>query len=674
MLLKGRDTSWLEFNERLLYEAANTNVPLAERLKFLSIYSSNLDEFWRVRIPTITALGKVKKQHKTESAKEIISIISKQQECFGNIIKKTIEALKDHNIYVVYNEPIPYQIQEAVNHYFFAHIAGYLRIYYPQSPQDFFPQNNRIYLAAALETSSGERLAVVDIPSDRISRFFSVQADDIQYVVFIDDIIKSKLSILWPDIKVENAYSFKVTRDAELGLDDEFKGNLARKIAEQLAKRDYGLATRLLYDSRISESLLQQLIRNLGLQNAMIIKGGVYHNLKDLSAIPISDPSLKDKPWRPILHPLPAPTLLESIAKQDLLLHLPFHDYDTVLRFFNEIALDRSVTEINMTMYRISGTSQIAESLITAALNGKKVTVFVELKARFDEANNISWAKKMKAAGIRIIYSIPQMKVHAKVVLVKRKYQDKLQYLGLLGSGNFNEVTARFYTDQVLMTSNQQLLKDLNQLFKLLKKNKKVIAPDAITPKHLLIAPFNLQSTFTALIDREITHAKANREAKIIAKINNLEDEKIINKLYEASNAGVKIRLIVRSICRLVPGVKGQSENITVARIVDRYLEHGRIFWFYNNGDDELYMGSADWMTRNLYRRIEVCFPVVDPQLKKALQHVLNIYMNDTAKAVWLTPDGPQKPETSQEIPLQAQAEMYKWVAAGCPTKQTLNI
>ncbi len=662
MNLKGRDFSWLEFNERLLYEAADNTVPLAERLKFLSIYSSNLDEFSRVRIPTIIALGKVQKQSKADNAATVAGVINKQQDRFGQIARTVKEELKKKKVYIVYNEPIPAIVFKEVTDYFFAQIAAFLRVAYPQSAGEFFPENNHIYLAAELKTDRGSQLAVVTIPSDHLPRFFSVKKEETQYVIFIDDIIKMQLPSLWPGITVNAAYSFKVTRDAEIDLDDEYRGNLAQKIAAQIAKRDFGLVTRLLYNAAMPEALLQQLVRSLGLQNAMIMPGGSYHNLKDLSAIPIKEASLKDEPWPAVLYPLPEPTLLESISRQDILLHLPFHNYDMVLRFFNEAALDRTVTEISMTMYRISGTSKIAEALITAAMSGKKVTVFVELKARFDEANNISWARKMKAAGIRIIYSIPQMKVHAKVVLVKRKCEGHWQYLGLLGSGNFNEVTARFYTDQVLMTSNAGLLKDLDQLFKLLKKNKKSFTGDALLPQQLLIAPFNLQSRFAELIDREISHAGAGRKAEMIVKINNLEDEKMIRKLYEASNAGVTIQLIVRGICRLVPGVEGQSKNITVRRIVDRYLEHGRIFWFYNNSEEEIYMGSADWMTRNLYRRIEVCFPVLDNRLKVSLRQVLDIYLEDSCKATWITAGGAHTPVVAKGKKIQAQAAMYRWV------------
>ncbi|MCH5717936.1 polyphosphate kinase 1 [Niabella hibiscisoli] len=588
--------------------------------------------------------------------------MNQQQDRFGRIVKTVKEELKKKNVNIVYNEPIPAIVCKEVTDYFFAQIAAFLRVAYPQSAGDFFPENNHVYLAAELKTGNSSQLAVITIPSDHIPRFFSVTKEGIQYVIFIDDIIKMQLLSLWPGITVNAAYSFKVTRDAEIDLDDEYRGNLAQKIAAQIAKRDFGLVTRLLYNAAMPEALLQQLVRSLGLQNAMIMPGGAYHNLKDLSAIPIKEASLKDEPWPAVLYPLSEPTLLESISRQDILLHLPFHNYDMVLRFFNEAALDRTVTEISMTMYRISGTSKIAEALITAALSGKKVTVFVELKARFDEANNISWARKMKAAGIRIIYSIPQMKVHAKVVLVKRKCQGHWQYLGLLGSGNFNEVTARFYTDQVLMTSNAGLLKDLDQLFKLLKKNKKSFTSDALLPQQLLIAPFNLQSRFAELIDREMSHARAGRKAEMIVKINNLEDEKMIRKLYEASNAGVTIQLIVRGICRLLPGVEGQSEHITVRRIVDRYLEHGRIFWFYNNSEDEIYMGSADWMTRNLYRRIEVCFPVLDNSLKASLRQVLDIYLEDTSKATWITAGGAHTPVVAKGKKVQAQAAMYQWV------------
>jgi polyphosphate kinase len=385
--------------------------------------------------------------------------------------------------------------------------------------------------------------------------------------------------------------------------------------------------------------VLEQIISTFNLSNASVVEGGAYHNLKDLSVFPVKEPSLSYPKWpatpKKILNPV---SLFGSIALSDIILHTPYHDYGLVLRFFNEAAIDKDVEEIYVALYRIAGDSRIANALISAARNGKTVTVFVELKARFDEANNIRWSKRMKEAGVKIIYSIPGLKVHAKVALVKKKKDKRTKYFGLLATGNFNESTARFYTDHILMTANKEMLRELELLFIYLAKRKK---PDTdndndIQFKHLLVAQFNLQQRFLELIDREIGHAAQGLKAVITIKLNNLEEQVLIDKLYQASNAGVKINLLVRSICRLIPGIKDMSENITIKRIVDRYLEHGRLFWFHNNGNEEIYTGSADWMNRNIYRRIEVCFPVYDEIIKKELKEILTLQLKDNAQAVWI--------------------------------------
>jgi len=326
-------------------------------------------------------------------------------------------------------------------------------------------------------------------------------------------------------------------------------------------------------------------------------------------------------------------SLFDVLLERGLMVHAPYQSYDTILRFFNEAAINPEVEEIYTTMYRVAHDSKIAFALISAAKNGKKVTVLVELKARFDEANNIRWAKKMKSAGVKIVHSVNALKVHAKLALVKRKHAT-CPYLGLLATGNLNEGTARFYTDHILLTAHQPMLTEAETLFRFLSKKKKPDSSDIIAFQHLLVAQFNLQTKFLQLIDREILHAKSGLAAGIIIKLNNLEEEALVNKLYEASNAGITVRLIVRSVCRIVPGVKGQSENITVKRIVDRYLEHGRVFIFHNNGQPEVYMGSADWMNRNIYRRIEVCFPIYSETLKAKMTEIIELQWQDTEQAV----------------------------------------
>lgn len=653
-----RDISWLGFNERVLLEAGRNDVPLLERLKFLSIFSSNLDEFSRVRIPSINADKKAQKKDGSELlVQKVKAIIDTQQNLYGATLSEILALLKKEDVIILYKEKADAEIEAVLNEYFYSKVSSYLHVQYLNETSNFFPENHFLYLVA--EVKAQNEIAIVNIPSEYISRFLVVEKNGKTYFAFIDDILKQNLQRIWIGKGIAKAYSIKVSRNAELFLEDEQEGSLLKKVSSQISKRDVGLAARLLYDAEMPDSMLSKVRQRLGLENAMLVEGGRYHNLKDLNKITLTNTSLSYSNAPVVDYKIKQAFLFDELRKKDILLHLPFHRYDTVLRFFNEASLDPFVTEINMTVYRLSHTSQIAEALISAANNGKKVTVFVELKARFDEANNIIWAEKMQEAGVRIIYSIPNKKVHAKVVLVKRKIENKTQLLGILGTGNFNESTALFYTDHIYMTSQKSLLNDLDKLFKVLKKKRKQINEVDFAPTTLLIAPFNLKQRFYELIDREIEHAKAGRNAYIRVKFNNLEDKQIIKKLYEASNVGVKIDLMVRAICCLNPGVKAQSENITVRRIVDRYLEHGRIFYFENGGVSEVYLGSSDWMTRNIDRRIEVCFPVSDKKCKKELVDILDIYFNDNVKSTGIKKDSTFKTGKNKT---QAQVEMFKVV------------
>jgi polyphosphate kinase len=412
------------------------------------------------------------------------------------------------------------------------------------------------------------------------------------------------------------------------------------------------------------------------LRKAEMVEGGRYHNLKDLSSLPNPIKSLTQSPLPPFPHKSFNNTqpIFQIITEKEILLHLPYHSYNYILRFFNEAAIDPFVKEIYVTLYRVAADSHIVNALISAAKNGKKVVVFVELKARFDEANNLKWSKKMKEAGVKIINSIPGLKVHAKTALIKR-YENRSDKKGgkewrnysFMATGNFNEATGRFYTDHVFYTSRAEFSRELELLFEYLQSRKQPEEYGKIPFKHLLVSQFNMIKRFRELIEREKEHAKAGREGRIVIKMNNLQEKEMITMLYEASNAGVKIDLIVRSICCLMPGVKGQSENITVRRIVDRYLEHARVFVFYNDGQPEYYMGSADWMNRNLHSRIEVCFPVYDKTLCDQLETILQLQLQDNTKAVWLNADPASGSIDNQRIdstgpPVVAQKSIYEFV------------
>lgn len=665
-----RDLSWLSFNERVLQEADRESLPLLERINFLSIYSSNLDEFYRVRMPVLAALHKLNKSKKgvdevpveNDDVLRARQMIQKQQEQYGQILTQDIlPQLSKRGIQVVYNQQIPEQIVQPVADYFLSQVMAFLQPVTLTPASTFFPENNKLYFLIQLQADEEkEQLVALNIPSDELPRFFSVTVGEELYIVFLDDIIRYNLDQVFSQ-PVIGCYSIKVTRDAEYDLEDEYTGDLAEQLEKQLKKRDYGLATRFLHQPGLPLRTLHEVTRLLGLREGSLVAGGRYHNLKDLAELPVTDSSLKVKRWPALrFNELPETvSVLDAIGAKDHLLHTPYQSYDTILRFFNEAAIRPDVEEIYVSLYRVASDSKIVHALISAARNGKKVNVLVELKARFDEANNIKWAKKLKAAGAKIIYSVTALKVHAKIALVKLRSGNRMQYRGLLATGNFNENTARFYTDHIMLTGNHSLLREMELVFIFLSKKQKSADSDIMPFQHLLVAQFNLQNRFLEMIDNEISNHKQGLLASITIKMNNLEEEVLINKLYEASNAGVKIELIVRSICRLIPGVAGQSQNITVTRIVDRYLEHGRIFVFGNNGNPLVYMGSSDWMNRNVYHRIEVCFPVYDDVIKQEVLQLIDLQLKDNTQAVHIDTQLNNIPVMQSEPVVRSQQQIY---------------
>lgn len=675
-----RDLSWLSFNHRVLMEAADESVPIYSRIQFLSIFSSNLDEFFRVRMPSIYAFTSIKAKKtslRDEYPENLVQVtkeyIQRQLEDFGSILtKQVLPSLRENNIHLYYGDEIRAEHKETIREYFLSRVLSFLQpvILKSENQGNIFLENNYLYFIVDIESPDepGSHVyALLNIPSDQLPRFSELPAvDSNYYLLFLDDVIRENLNEVFPAYTIHGAYAVKLTRDAELNLEDEFSGDIADKIEKQLDKRDIGSATRFLFDGKMPDDVRDFLKTYFDIPDAEMVEGGRYHNLKDMGSLPNpSKNKLTYAPWPSVQHRdfNIQRSIFKTIAEEERLLHLPYHSYNYILRFFNEAAIDPFVKEIYVTLYRVAANSHIVNALISAAKNGKKVTVFVELKARFDEANNLRWSKKMKAAGVKIINSIPGLKVHAKIALVKRFEEDKMACYSLLATGNFNETTGRFYTDHVFFTSKDEFSDELQQLFLYLQSRRQPEEYGKIGFKHLLVSQFNMIKRFSKMIDREIENAKNGLPANIIIKVNNLQEREMIGKLYEASNAGVRIQLIVRSICCVAPGIAGQSENINIHRIVDRYLEHARIFMFYNNGHPEIYLGSADWMSRNLHSRIEVIFPIYDEKLKEEINHILQLQLSDTKKAVLFRADlSNEKKITTDETGMAAQQAIYEYV------------
>lgn len=678
-MLYNRDLSWLGFNFRVLQEAADKRVALFERMKFLAIFSSNLDEFFRVRYPAVVALSRLKQKTKLkasiEAADNIAEIIQlevhRQLDFFGTILtQEIIPELKKNGIVFYYNTDIHPGHATEIKEIFLSHVLAFIQPVFIEdnSDQGFMPENNQLYFVVTLrETEHGSlKQAIVNIPSGKLKRFFALSSlEGDEYVIFLDDIIRENLHLVFPRLEIISVFSIKFNRDAEMNLSDEYSGNLLNKIEKQLKKRDIGLPSRFLFESSMPRNLQLFLAAAFSVKYEDMFAGGRYHHLSDLSSFPVTDKKLQFEKFIPLApaRMMDSGDIFNLLEHQDILLHVPYQSYNPVLSFFNQAAVDADVTDIYITLYRLAADSHIANALISAAKNGKNVVVFIELKARFDEANNIKWSRMMKEAGIRLQYSLPQVKVHSKIALVKKKTEGTELSYAILSTGNFNEVTARFYTDHVLMTSNMAIINELQLLFGFLEKGRNDFGDEKIRFSELLVSQFNMVSEFEKRITQEIKKAKNGMPAKIRIKVNNLEEPGMINLLYKAGRAGVQVELIVRSVCCIITGVDGVNENITVRRIVDRFLEHTRLFIFGSGDDAAVIMGSADLMTRNLYHRIEVCLPVRDATCRKELLDYFDIQWADNSKAVQLLPDNQyKKVEQVNGHIINAQQSIYQYL------------
>ncbi|MEI9910969.1 MAG: polyphosphate kinase 1 [Bacteroidota bacterium] len=577
-----RDLSWLSFNHRVLMEAADETVPLYSRISFLSIFSSNLDEFFRVRMPAIFAFSGItlKKiaiadEYPMDLVQQVQSTIYKQLEEYGQILTAHIlPALKKEHICLYYGQAIHPAHDEAIREYFLSRVLSFLQpvMLRKENQAHVFLENNALYFIVSMEAADqpGKKvIALLNIPSDHLPRFLELPVINEEYhILFLDDVVRENLSGVFPGFTIRGAYGIKMTRNAEMNIEDEFTGDIADKIEKQLEKRDDGHATRLLVDKAIPQDIKHFVQKYFNLHAQEMAEGGRYHNLKDLSHLP--DPTkgkLAFPKWSAAPHHgfSNQRSIFHSIEEREQLLHLPYHSYNYILRFFNEAAINPTVKEIYVTLYRVAADSHIVNALISAAKNGKKITVFVELKARFDEANNLKWSKKMKAAGIKIINSIPGLKVHAKVALVKRWENKKWKDYSFMATGNFNETTGRFYTDHVFFTSNPGFSLELEMLFTYLQSRIQPVDYGHIEFNHLLVSQFNMIKRFNKLIDNEIKNAEKGLPSGIIIKLNNLQERGMITRLYNASQSGVTVQLLVRSICCLAPGVVKQARILPCA-------------------------------------------------------------------------------------------------------------
>ena len=641
-----REMSWLDFNARVLQEAAHQNVPLLDRLRFIGIFSNNLDEFFQVRYATVQRIAQSEKTGKKifggESATKLLKMITQkvieQQKESVQILSGIEQELEKEQIYLVNENQVLDEHKAFLKEYFIQKVSPALMtiMISDKETQDF--SDNQAFLAVKLTFTNGEtpktKFALIEIPKD-LDRFIVLpQLGEKQHVMFLDDLIRYHFDLIFNffDFTSISAHMIKVTRDAELDMEGDVSKSYIYKIVESVRERILAEPVRLVYDKDIAEDTLEVVKQILGMDsNDSLIPGGRYHHRRDYMNFPqFKNQNLQyDK-----VDPVPIPglslekSIIKAVDKKDFLLYSPYHSFSYLIKFLREAALDPEVTTIKITIYRLSKLSNVASALINAVKNGKKVLVQIELQARFDETNNITYAEQMEAAGVQLIFGIPGLKVHSKIGLIEKNVNGKKKRYGFISTGNFNEDTAKIYTDYTLLTSNQKILKEVNKVFNFLQVHYKLKKY-----KHLIVSPHYTHNTVVRMINQEIENHKAGLPSGIRLKLNAITNFKMIEKLYQASCEGVSIQMIVRGICCLIPGVKGMSENIEVISIVDKYLEHPRVYMFDNSGNPKVYLSSADFMTRNIENRVEVAVPIYDSILKQEIQDVFEIAWNDNVKA-----------------------------------------
>ena len=667
-----RELSWLDFNARVLQEASNIEVPILERLRFIGIFSNNLDEFFQVRYATVKRIADEnasnKKNKENILAKKLLQNITKKviklQNESTEILNSIEKSLQKENIFFIDENQIPSNQKEFLKDYFLRNISPSLATIILSNNKIHDFKDNKAFLIVNLKLKGSDNLyALVELPKD-ISRFVVLpKTDKKQYIMFIDDIIRYHLNIIFSffDYTSIEAHMLKITRDAELDIDDiDLSKSYIKKILEYVNKRKISNPVRLVYDKKIPKKTLKYLLEKINISSYdSLIPGGKYHHRSDYMNFPdLQRDELLYKKQKPldIKNLNIESNLLDQISSRDFLMLTPYHSFSYLVSLLRQSAIDPSVTSIKITLYRLSTNSNVISSLINAAKNGKKVLVQIELQARFDEENNIKVSQQLKSAGVEIIFGVKGLKVHSKICLIERIEEKKKRLYGFLSTGNFNESTAKIYSDFTLFTSNNKILKEVKKVFEFLQSNYKIYEY-----KHLIVSPHQTKNKLFELIDNEIYNAKKGIKSEIILKLNSFTSYKFVDKLYDASKSGVKIKLLVRGICCLIPQKLNLSENIEVKSVVDRYLEHSRVYVFENSGDKKVYISSADLMTRNIEKRVEVACPIYQVDLKKQILDSLDISLSDNVKTRLINHETQNIIYKDSKRKIRSQWKMYEY-------------
>lgn len=665
-----RDLSWMYFNRRILQEAVKPQVPLLERLSFLGIYSNNLDEFFRVRMATLGRIAecgdkslRLEREHARQLIKHINKLNNKYAREYEHAIHEVTRRLREENIFLLKEDELDEEQQQFVRRFYRRKLSGFISPVWLSAVRQLTDETDEnIYLAVKLQARSRKSsdYALIALPVAECGRFVRLpDKEGRNYLMYLDDVIRYCLPMIFSGLDYVSfkAYAFKFTKDAEMEIDNDLRNGMLQKISKGVKSRRKGDALRVIHDASMPKDLLKRVLDKLNLDKLdTVLGGGRYHNHKDLMSFPDCGRSdLKYPVWEPVTKPEldSDESLLKLIRKGDRFIHVPYHSFDYYIRVLQEAAVSKEVKSIKTTLYRLAKDSKVVKALICAARNGKKVTVVIELLARFDEASNIGWSKKMQDAGIHVIFGVEGLKVHSKITHIGMK---KGSDIACISTGNFHEGNARMYTDYMLMTAARNVVHDVDSVFTFIEKPY-----SPVHFKELLVSPNEMKRKFVKLINDEIKNRQAGKPAYILVKINHITDMTMVRKLYEASANGVPVSLLVRGNCSLTTGIPGVSDTIRINGIIDRYLEHSRIFIFAAGGEDKTFIGSADWMPRNLDNRVEVVAPVYDPQIKADLRKVIEFGLRDNCQGSIVDGSGENRPWIAEDdAPFRSQEELYK--------------